>query len=385
MAFYADSINDSEIFDYLTGDEYQGMSIVVDRFYFLEGLNEQKKLKIALRDNVSGEWTKHRYFPDMLINFNKSIYGSSSYMLSTAIDIHRSIMPNEVVIEADYKTYQENYEAAQIIGKIIEEKGFSPMYYFSGNKSVHIHVFFDWKCLSESDDLIREQLRTRFDEDLSKFKKYFIKFLREKMISCWDTGARKFDTDMINSTHLIRSEMSRNKLGYKTFIGYSYKDISFIPYNCNEENRIYPKIGKIKLSSPHCINELLEEFNEKMKKDSKKRVKDYNLDSWTSQNKELRACVKFIYNEDFKRFGDGFKRGMFILLNELRKTFGDETARKMMSEWNEKMGNPIEQREIDFRFRSKLYSLSCDYIHKFLSEFGVTFEKKCNGNLYKTK
>ncbi|KKN04168.1 hypothetical protein LCGC14_1100060, partial [marine sediment metagenome] len=37
-------------------------------------------------------------------------------------------------------------------------------------------------------------------------QKEFIEWLRTKMISCWDLNLRKFDTDLIRATHLIRCE-----------------------------------------------------------------------------------------------------------------------------------------------------------------------------------
>jgi hypothetical protein len=298
------------------------------------------------------------------------------------------MMPNEIVIESDYPTYEENYEAALVVGKIIEEKGFIPHYYFSGNKSVHIHVFFSWSCLKNVDDVLEDQVKTLFDGSKLKFRKKFIEWLRAKMISCWDTNAKLFDTELIRATHLIRAELSKNKVGYKTFIGYTYKDLSFIPYICNEKNRIYPKIGEIRLSKPKYINELIEEFIEDIRKKNKKekeKSKNRNLEKWfgSSQKKEIRKCVQEILSDNFKKVNDGNQRGMFILINELKRVYSVEEARIIICDWNMRMGFPIKESDIEYRLKLKSYSLSCDYIHKFLKELGIDVSQKCKDKIYK--
>ena len=204
------------------------------------------------------------------------------------------------------------------------------------------------------------------------------------MISCWDTNIKKFDRDLIRGTHLIRCELSKNKVGYKTFLGYTHKDMSFVPYVCNEKNRIYPKLGKIKLSAPPKIQELIEEFIEdikiKTKKDKAMR-RNQTLNNWGVADSpgELRGCVKVILSQDFKKVNDGFKRGMFILLNELRSVLGDSQARIVINDWNARMDFPIKEEDIEYRMKRKIYTLSCNYIHNLLNEAGIAIPKtKCN-------
>lgn len=387
MAFIANYDQDFETWDYILGDYYNGMSIAVDRYSYLYDIDCENALKIALRDSFSENWTKWVAFPGLLWESKPDSFGGTKYSrLTAAIDVHRSVLKNEIIIESDYPTYEENYDAAKLIGKIIEEKGFEPLYYYSGNKSVHVHVFFDWNCLKKLDPMIQDQLRIMFKDSKSSFKKKFIEWLRTKMITCWDTNAKKFDTDLINATHLIRCELSKNKQGYKTFLGYTYKDMSFVPYICNEKNRIYPKLGKIKLSAPNKIQELIEEFIESIKvkrKSEKARKRNKTLTDWgiESSPEKIRECVKIILSNDFKKVGDGFQRGMFILLNELRRVLGDSQARIVINDWNAKMDFPIKEKEIEYRFKLKNYTLPCNYIHKFLKELGIDVLEKCKGKV----
>lgn len=382
MSYIANPQEDYKTWDYILGDVYNGFSIAYERFYYLDNLQEET-LKVALHDPKSEyPFTKWRPFPGLLWHSEIGAYGwMKNAGLTAAIDVHRSMLPNEIVVESDYKTYEENYEAATLIGKILEKQGFIPHYYYSGNKSVHIHVFFDWDCLKQLDGIIQDQLRIRFRGSKLRFKKKFIEWLRTKIISCWDTNARKFDENLIKATHLIRCELSRNKQGYKTFLGYSHKDMSFIPYICNEENKIYPKIGKMYISNPYDVAGLINEFIRSM--DIKKNKEDMirrntTLGDWgIKMQDELPGCVKLILQDDFKNYGDGFKRGMFILINELRRVHGDDKARAMMADWNSRMDFAVKDSEIEYRFKSKVYTLSSNYIHSFLKDLSIEIPKKC--------
>ena len=347
MVFIAHQDQNYKLWDYILGNPK--MSIATDRYYYLYDLNIQQKLKIALMDRNTKKWTKWGKFPGPLLSNNHH---------GVAVDVHRSMLPNEIVIESDYPEYIDNFEASKIIGKIIESKGFIPHYYYSGNKSIHIHIFLDWACMSGIE----------LWKDVVKFKQDFIIWLRTKMISCWDTDTRKFDTDLIKATHLIRCELSKNKKGFKTFLGYTHNDLSFIPYVCNEDNRIYPRVGEIKLSNPHCINELLEEFFE-----DKNKTKPTQTSSWNPKDcpTEIRGAVSRLLSDDFKEVGDCKKRAFFIIVNELRRVMDDIKARHEIAKWNNAMGNPMSEKEIDYRFTKKVYTLSNKYINEFLKEVGI--------------
>jgi len=342
MGFIAYPGTNYKQWDYILGNPK--MSIATDRYYYLDKLNRQQKLKIALMDRDTKYWTKWVEFPGPLL---------SSKHNGVAVDVHRSMMSNEIVIESDYPEYIDNFEASKVVGNILEAKGFTPHYYYSGNKSIHIHIFLDWDCMLGVD---------------KKFKQDFIIWLRTKMISCWDTKIREFDTDLIKATHLIRCELSKNKKGYKTFLGYTHNDLSFIPYVCNEDNRIYPRLGKIKLSSPHCVNELLDEYFEEKEKVKPTAVSHFNPADCPT---EIRQSVGRLLSDEFKEVGDGTGRAMFIILSELRRVLGDDEAKVRVNDWNIRMGSKIKQSEIDYRFTKKAYTLSNKYINDFMDEIGM--------------
>jgi hypothetical protein len=159
-----------------------------------------------------------------------------------------------------------------------------------------------------------------------------------------------------------------------------------IPYVCNEINRIYPSIGDIRLSKPHNMHDLVEEFIRDVESSTKiKRLKHKNmgLHEWLNPG-ELRGCIKYILGDDFKKFSDGYRRAAFILSNEIKKTLGAEQAVILVNEWNAKLGFPLTDKELMVILNNKVYSLSCDYVHKFLKSLGCNdIDEKCDGKIYK--
>jgi hypothetical protein len=275
----------------------------------------------------------------------------------------------------------------RIVGAILEKKGFMPHYYYSGNKSIHIHVYLDWESILLSGKFQRTGVSSRFNNSTDRFKSEFLRWLRELMISCWGTRARQFDEDLIRATHLIRAELSKNKLGYKTFLGWSYLDVPPLPIICNEDNGQYPEIGAIQLSRPEDPEKLVSEFFLHLDTSAKKAHntrKVQPLEGFSPRRPtKLRECVKFILSDEFKGAGDGMSRGMFILVNELKRSFGKDMALTILQDWNQRMGNTIREGDIYYRLSLKEYTLSCDYIHRFLQEIGIDASKKCQGKPYK--
>lgn len=375
-------------YDYIMGNSE--MSILSQRYFHLLYLDENKgDLQVACKDPDKGSWSKWETFPGPLFSFRGNTKWDRTAYLEPLYDVHRSVMENEIVIESDYPDYEQNYEAARMIGAILEKKGFIPHYYFSGNKSIHIHVHLDLKRLLDADPLVQDLIVDKYKLK-SKFLKAFMKWLREMMISCWGVGARNFDEQLIHATHLIRSEMSKNKLGYKTFISpnYTYKDLSMIPCICNEKNRIYPQIGEVRLSKDYDPGILLEEFLAAEENETRKgriKRKEASLIKWINPNatERLRTCVKFLLSDDFSTGVDGRKRAMFVLVNELKRILGPAEGLAVLKDWNKRMGFPIKEKEMEYRINLKEYSLSCDYIHGLIKELGFDVSEKCKGKIYK--
>lgn len=393
MKFWADYKEDPVEFNYIEGDYHSGLSIATTRYFHLFKLDDLSKhtLLISMKDQDGDGHTKWKKFS----SGTGDKEGFAFQHIRMAYEIHRSMLDNEIVVESDLQCepciaakkqkvkstvacedcYRLNWDATRIFGAIAESKGFIPHYYYSGNKSIHTHIYFDWHCLLEVDMFFQKQMVEKFKTG-SAFKKKFIEWLRAKMISCWDTQARVFDEDLIRSTHLIRAELSRHKAGYKTFEGYHYKDISYYPRVCNSKNLIYPVLGKIILSRPISPQTLLEEFIEDMEKEDKAiliKKRDAGLNRWLNPQDptQLSKPVAFILSDDFKKATDGYKRASFILMNELKRLKGAAEAVSIVKDWNVRMGSPLTEAEIEFKANSALYSLSNDYVLKFLRSINM--------------
>ena len=373
MSFFATEQENYKLWDYLQGNFHQDTDVSLRRYWRLWELNELSKneLQLSCKDPDSQSWLPWKGFYQS--------YTMPEYL--TAIDMHRSLLENEVLIESDYEDYEQNYRAAKAIGAILEEKGFAPLYYFSGNKSIHIHLFFDFKAFLSLSLLQQEEIMHLFLTE-GIFKKKFIEWLRAKCVSCWDLKLYKFDTNLVKSKHLIRCELSRNKRGFKTFLGYTHQDLSPIPQIVNEENKLLPVLGELRMSKPTnmqgVVDEFLQQYLHKAKK--VKSASNAYLGSWlppTDRQATLRSCIQFMLSDGFLAAGDGHQRAMFILINELSKLYDETTTLHMVRDWNVRIGMKIQDLDILYRVRqSKKYVLTCQYIHEFLQELGLFDEQK---------
>lgn len=355
----------------------------INHFNALDELSGNNLL-LALRDPETDKWTKHLPMQKILHLPTKydalRVWGEP---LRSAYDIHRSQLWNEIVLETDYPEYEENYQLAQKTGAILEDKGFIIHYYFSGSKSIHMHIYIDFKDLLRIDIGLQDLLINEFTEKV--FKSEFITFLRKKMSTAWGLNTAlgfKMDEQVsVSSKHLIRAELSKNKKGYKTFLGYSYKDLSFVPYICNPDTKFYPRIGEIKLSALKDPQELVEEFL-RSRSDGKKKQKlvqkSASLYNWFNPSEvtttDLKKCVNFILSKDFKPT-DGYRRALFILANDIGSLYGKDVALDRIRSWNAEIGSPIKDSDIVYQCsRPKHYSLTHNYIHEYLESIGFKFE-----------
>jgi hypothetical protein len=365
LQLIATRYQDEQTWDYLIGDYHHNKSLSVERLNHIRALValNHNELKLCLKGLGVDEWTKWHDF-----------YGFPQD-ISLAYDIQRGIIENEILIESDDPTYEENSDSARLIGAIIEGKGFIPHYYYSGSKSVHMSVYFDWECLNNLDSFVTKQLIATHST-ANIFKKKFIEWLRVLMIRCWGVRARTFDEQLSKATHLIRCEGSMNKKGFKTFLGYTYKDLPPFPIICSPKTGIVAEIGEIRLSQPPCIQEIVEEYLHSLDKKAmklKEKRKERALDFFMygpEDNGSIKGCCQFMLSDEFKTSGDGFHRAMFLLCNELkRKT--PEQAQAVLLDWNARMGEKVSELDIMYRVnRTESYDVSHETIHTFLKQLG---------------
>jgi hypothetical protein len=373
---------DSAEYKYLKKNGGTSISIANARYNHLFELahRAEGKLKVALRDPKTNRWTKWLSFFTSELNG-----GFSQETLEMGYDVHRSLLQNEIVIESDYEDYKDNVDASRLIGKMVEPKGFIPHYYYSGSKSIHVHIFIDFKAFEKLPETFFEKITKHFNSK-EEFFESFLVWLRALMISCWGFNVKEFDSALIKSTHLIRSEMSLNKKGHKTFLGYTYKDLKDEAYLCNSETGNLPSIAtnstiigdnqfEMKTSYPIELEATVAEFLDFY--DIWSRInKNKRLSSNMTFNKykptKLRDGVKMILHDDFAKNDDGMKRALFIICNELKYFHTEAETISLVKDWNVRMGEPFREYDILYRIKKPgQYRLKTEYINSFLEELGI--------------
>ena len=354
--FVASDFEDYPLWKFIKGKPQEGFSIKFQRYYHLLLLNSYHKLQIAFRDPYTNHWSKWRYISQIPMED-----------LANGYDIHRTLLPNEILIESDYPTYKENLKAITFIGRILEAKGFKPHYYHSGNKSIHCHIFVDTHTLKNIGKDLQDKLKFYYDT-YPDFLQDFIVFLREKIITCFGANTYEFDKDLINPKHLIRSEMSLNKKGFKTYLGDSYVLLPKEPTYCNLDTAEYPELEYPVLSPIKEPSYLIMEFlmNKEIEFKAKK-AKRYTRVEYEPD--KIREGVEFLLSPDFMKLEDYRKRALFIITNELKSVYGTEVAYDILCNWNIQLDNYFSDNDLKYRvFEQKTYPLTSKYINDFVKE-----------------
>jgi hypothetical protein len=359
----------TETWEFINRNHHTDRNLGVERrehfrnLYYMNGGD----LTIAILDRETDAWTKHH-----------DLFGFP-HEYERAADVHRQILKNEMVIESDLPTFEENAEATRVIGAMLERRGFTPHYYYSGGKSIHVHVYIDWQDFASLDKIVGEKLSTTHT-NAKAFQKKFIEWLRAMAITCWGTHARVFDEQLAKGAHLIRAELSKNRHGYKTFLGYTYRDIPPFPLICNEETNILPRLGEIRLSHPPLIQELVEEYLAGLDKKTKKLKEARKMRSLNDfafgENKGMLPCVAYLLSDKFKESGDGYRRAMFYIACEVKRQNGDVSA--TLLDWDARMGGVITAQDIEYITKNgKDYTLGHDTVHTFLRSLNIDGDTVC--------
>jgi len=153
--------------------------------------------------------------------------------VSPPID-HRSIGSNEVVIELDAPSYKQNYNYAQQIITYLVDAGIPHYAFWSGNKSIHLHIFLELEIKSdEAKALVNEAI----EKHCNIYQEIRLKFTSEILLQSGlsldligqgkivDLAKLKWN-DISGATTLIRSCGGANikldatgqlKVGWKTY------------------------------------------------------------------------------------------------------------------------------------------------------------------------
>ena len=339
-------------------------SVGFHRMWFLEVLARKTDFKISLQSK-EGYYTKRIHWSDF--HYEKKL---------RAYIIHRELLSNEIVLDFDAPTYEKNVSNFKDIYPFLKRKGFVPYIYFSGNKGLHVHFYLTFKPLvKELEMKIQEDIVNHFRK-AATFEKMFTRFIAKKLE--WLYTHFSIDGNLNHTNHLIRSEGSLNKLGFKTFLGHTPEDIPIIAPIYNIENKSYPKfpfhdytnsLDDIKYSALTDLVKLCKEFV-KVKKIGKKEPKYLSLKDFFQKprvNSE-KPCIKFLESQEFGNIGEGRKRALFVLASHYND---DPQQVAKLKEWNEVvLNNHLSSFEIESSAKSTTGKVGCRYIKELLGSIG---------------
>lgn len=236
---------------------------------------------------------------------------NSSWIRHPASDIqedihynHRTIFRDEIVIEYDDEDINKNYEYAQRTSKKLSRNNIPHSTWFSGNKSYHVHFLLD--------------LQPYEDKHIRTVKETIMKYYGQHEIK--RNGVVTPDLNLAVPNHMIRAEHGIHEYAqkHKTVIDEDYK---------------YPEL----LDLPQSVNKAVYQSLKKAKKYIEKVQSQESVDTTYIQKQPL---YKYLRNpENMKRVGDGKKRFLFILINQLRQNEEPykDTLRKV-KDWYYKAG-----------------------------------------------
>lgn len=242
---------------------------------------------------------------------------------------HRSILFNEVVIEFDSESQSENLESILLVARNMDIDNLSYAIWYSGNKSYHLHAFFDIQK-HVSNALLKKSIMKHYCFGIS----------------------RKPDFRLAADNHLIRAEFGIHEKTHKN------KSIfKVIP--------LYPQINPI---SKAVWNLYYKE---------KERWLNRSMNQQVGSLVESPKVKYLLSSEKFRRHEDGRERALFMLIHILKPNYQDRQDELIhfLHEWYKYSGGfKLSYNDISKKIKyhwNRSYSFGERYVSELLEELGV--------------
>lgn len=260
---------------------------------------------------------------------NRAVYLGENYNPLTPYN-HRVMLPNECVIEYDFDNIELNRKYANIVTKRLRTDGFKVAKWASGNKSTHVHFLLDVGQATN------------------------IQLLKRVVIRHYTKGLPIPDLQLCGNNHLIRAEYGvHEKTGKcKTLLSKDelYPCCSTIP---KEVWELYYKEVSIVLNRKVSID--------------------------TKEFEQLPGIKHLFKTEEFKKYNDGRKRGLLLLLFALKDKYNKEELVEYLFSWYKyNQGTDLTREDIVKKVHYytvlKKYPLSfwTRYLNELLEDIGRT-------------
>jgi len=139
-------------------------------------IDDQKKYFKLLKDVIdspiytASNWNDH----GKLVPGKQYILGDHPPPLD-----HRSVGENEVLIELDASSFAQNYKYAKIIFEYLNSQEIPHYCFWSGNKSIHIHIWLD---ITIEDEQTIEEYKLASKKGINLFREIRMKFAKEIVV-----------------------------------------------------------------------------------------------------------------------------------------------------------------------------------------------------------
>lgn len=360
--------------DYWLGEPIyeENQSVGFHRMWYLDVLSQLTDFQVGM-ESIEGYFTKREIWSRF--DHDKKLH---AYIL------HRTLLDNEIVFDFDAPTYEKNVSNfKKLYYDFLEEKGFVPYIWFSGNKGLHIHFFLNYKPLAEKLEMSDQELIVRKMRTKKLFFKRLTSFIAKKLE--WFYTSFAIDGQINHTNHLIRAEGSLNKKGFKTFLGNTPRDIPPTPPIVDPEQKEYPRFpfhhycyteSEIKYSTPTDLIKITKEFIiDKKLRNEVNQIKLSNFFDKPVVSKKDHPCIKFFLSEEFGNLKECRKRALFIIASHYNN---QPDQIKLVRDWNQNiLGGYLRDEIILTSCRSTKGTVGCNYVKELLGSLGQN--KVCEG------
>lgn len=257
---------------------------------------------------------------------------------------HRSILPQEIVIEYDTDDMSVNMKCVDKVRELLKKDGIKYAKWTSGNKSSHLHFMLDFDVTAVNYRFLLKRVIMRY---------YGTFYVKDGVVyTQYINNSKKIEPDirLAEDKHLVRAEFGvHEKTGKHKTLYMKDKD-----YPC--------------LSRMPGIMWIL--YQDEVRKHLARKAQYHSTDIKGSK------YIKYLLSTDFRDAEDGRERALFILIQALKGEYeSKEDFVKLMQDWYKyaggtKMSSWQIACKVNYHWE-KSYIITEAFIKEFIDELGV--------------
>ena len=288
-------------------------------------------------------------------------------------DLHRTILPREILWDIDEESLIKNIAVAKLIANRLEKLEIPFWLFYSGNKGLHFSIFLE-PC--EIPEKIKEKLPKV--EPFFKFRQY----LTYRLLGAIKKSFKIDDLKLKQRRTLIRACGSLNPKGgfYKVFLGTD----DVLPTSLKEFKKFQLKNGS--LSNEHFPEEIKEWRAEEWlcylkdyaKYLEKKPIRFVNPKPAKKGKARPMPCLDYLLSH---KLPDGRKRTVNLAAMRLKYVMSQDELLDKLLEWNRiYQDNHLPSSYIRSQVRYAYHykgTLGCKFARGILHDLGLDMCKEC--------